>query len=138
MKTPMGWARAQLIYDKLPHLPKFNTLLEAMCLLVRSHHSRASTLGVRAQAQAALGGEAAEKAWKDFTNHMNRVQIEDTTARMRARLDDLGKIKEIRMRPLLPTRPVKELPRVNNPRAKKIFSELRPLSKRPRRARDLR
>jgi len=138
MKTPLGWARAQLIYDKLFSLPKYNSLLEAMCLLVQQHRLRSSTLGVRAQAQAALGGEAAEKAWTDFTNHMNRVRIEDTTAKMRARLQDVAKIKEIRVRPLMPTRPVKSIPRVHNPKAAKILSELRPLSKRPRRARDLR
>lgn len=96
----MGWARAQLIYDKLDRPPPLGSLLELTCLIVQRERARLELLGARAQAQAALGGESAESAFKEFASAYSRVETEDTTQKMKEQLEKLKEIKEIRFRPI--------------------------------------
>ena len=139
LKTPLGWTRAQLVYDKLSSPPSYGTLLEAMCVLVHRYKQQLELLGARAQAQAALGGEAAEKAFKEFSNFVSRVETEDSTRKMRERLKEIEKIKEIRFRPLVSTRRTLNVPRVTREQVEKsgiLDQQLRPVKRRrPRRAR---
>lgn len=109
----MGWARAQLVYDKLDKPPPFGSLLELMCLVIQRERAQLALLGARAQAQAALGGESAETAFKEYASAYSRVETEDTTRKMREQIEELKKIKEIHMRPLVPTTRQLKLPVVS-------------------------
>lgn len=139
LRTPLGWTRAQLVYDKLSGPPSYGTLLEAMCVLVHRYRQKLELLGARAQAQAALGGEAAEEAFKDFSNFVSRVETEDNTRKMRERLKEIEKIKEIRFRPLVSTKRTLNVPRVSREQVEKsgiLDNQLRPVkTRRPKRAR---
>lgn len=66
--------------------------------------------GVRAQAQAAIGGDKAVDAFSEFRDLVNRVDIADRNERLKGRLEKLKEIKEIRFRPLVdPARRVTQL-----------------------------
>ena len=99
MSTPLGWARANLYYDKLKDIPSFGSLREAACLLVWKNRIEILQAQTRATAQAALGGENAEKAFNDLISLINRVEISDKKDKMSERLKNLRDIKEIRFRP---------------------------------------
>ena len=103
MNTPLGWARANVIYEKMAGLPRPGTLAEVMFILVWKERQRLHVAGTRAQAQAAIGGEAAVDAFKEFTDMVNRVDIKSRNDRMRENLERLKEIKEIRFRPLVET-----------------------------------
>lgn len=140
MKTPLGWARAQLIYDRLVKPPPYGSLLELMCLVVQRERAQLTVLGARAQAQAALGGESAESAFKDFVNASNRVETADVKRRMQEQLEKLKEIKEIRVTPLVSTERRLNLPTVTVGQLKEagiLSDQMRPegLPQRPQRAR---
>jgi hypothetical protein len=111
-----------------------------MCVLVHRYLQHLEFLGVRAQAQAALGGESAEKAFQEFHDFMSRVETEDTTAKMRERLKEIEKIKEIRFQPLVSIERKNEVPRVSRSSILErglLDHQLRPVSPpstRPKRA----
>jgi len=67
MSTPLGWARANLIFEKEPR-PKPGSLVELIFLLVFFAKQRAKFTEVRAQTQAAIDteGDASAKAFDDF------------------------------------------------------------------------
>lgn len=139
----MGWARAQLVYDRLNKLPPYGSLLELMCLVVQRERAQLAVLGVRAQAQASLGGESAEAAFKDFVNAVKRVETEDTKVRLAAQLEKLKEIKEIRFKPLGTTDKKLKLPTVNAQALRDsgvLLDQMRPtgLPARPQRARQQR
>ena len=139
----MGWARAQLVYDHLTKLPPYGSLLELMCLVVQRERAQLAVLGARAQAQAALGGESAEAAFKDFVNAVKRVETEDTKVRLQAQLEKLKEIKEIRFKPLGTTDKKLKLPTVNAHALREsgaLADQMRPtgLPERPQRARQQR
>lgn len=71
-----------------------------MCLVVQRERAQLSILGARAQAQAALGGDSAEAAFKEFVNAASRVETEDTKKRLQGQLEKLKEIKEIRFQPI--------------------------------------
>jgi hypothetical protein len=71
-----------------------------MCLAVQRYRRNLMAAGARAQAQSALGGDAAEAAFKDFTDLLTRVEKQDTEGKMRKKLAQLAEIKEIRFKPL--------------------------------------
>lgn len=54
---------------------------------------------VRAQAQAAVGGDAAVEAFQEFKKTLNRVEVEDREKKLKAALDEWGKVPEIRFQP---------------------------------------
>ena len=99
----MGWARAQLIFDKMSAPPRYGSLLELMCLTVQRERASLALLGARAQAQAAIGGEAAEAAFKEYVNAASRVELANTKKKMHDQIEELKKIKEIRFQPLTST-----------------------------------
>jgi hypothetical protein len=106
-----------------------------MCVLVHRYAKHLDFLGVRAQAQAALGGDSAEKAFKEFHDFMSRVETEDTTKKMRERLEDIKKIKEIRFKPLVSISRKHDVPRVSRKSvidSGVLDQQLRPIRK-PRR-----
>jgi len=101
MKSPLGWARANLIYDKYVGLPVYGTLVEAMFLMVWRQRMSISLAQVRATAQASIGGDSAVDAFNEFRDLMNRRELEEKKDRMRERLEKIKQIKEIRFRPVL-------------------------------------
>jgi hypothetical protein len=111
-----------------------------MCLVVQRERAQLSVLGARAQAQAALGGDAAEAAFKDFVNANNRVETEDVKKRMQAQLEKLKEIKEIRVTPLASTEKRVKLPTITAGQLRAsgvLVDQMRPegLPQRPARAR---
>ena len=100
LKTPVGWARANLILAK-GDLPEYGTLLEAMCLLVWKENCDIMLAQTRATAQASLGGDKAAAAFKDFSNLLNRTVVEKKKDVMRERLEKIKKIKMIKFRPII-------------------------------------
>lgn len=54
---------------------------------------------VRAQAQAAVGGDAAVEAFQEFKKTLNRVEVEDREKKLKTALNEWSKIPEIRFQP---------------------------------------
>lgn len=54
---------------------------------------------VRAQAQAAIGGEAAVEAFQEFKKTLNRVEVEDREKKLKTALNEWSRIPEIRFQP---------------------------------------
>lgn len=100
MNSPLGWARANIFYEKMIGPPKPGTLAEVLCLMVWKARQTQMLARVRATAQAALGGDTAVDAYSEFRDLINRVEIKDRNERMRKQLENLKEIKEIRFRPL--------------------------------------
>ena len=71
MTTPLGWARANLIYEKEPR-PKPGSLVEVVFLLVFFMRQRTLFQKTRVLAQAAIDhkGEETLKAFKDLQKEM--------------------------------------------------------------------
>jgi hypothetical protein len=129
-----------LIYDQLHKPPPYGSLLELTCLIVQRERAQLQVLGARAQAQAALGGESAESAFKDFVNANNRVETEDVKKRLSVQLEKLKEIKEIRFKPMEVTGKQLKLPTVTADQLKAsgvLLDQMRPvgLPQRPQRAR---
>jgi hypothetical protein len=53
----------------------------------------------RAVAQAALGGESAAEAFKDYQNIVNKATVEKETKSMHERLEGLKKMQHVKFRP---------------------------------------
>jgi len=103
MRTPLGWARANVFYDMSRSVPTPGSLAEVLCLMVFKARQGQMVAGARAQAQAALGGDKAVEAFNDFKNLIHRTEIKDTKDRMAEAMEELKEIKEIRFRPLKAT-----------------------------------
>ena len=82
MSSPVGWARANVLYDTSSRPPRYGTLEEAAYLLVWKTRRDIQVAGVRAQAQAAIGGDKALDAFSDFSNLINRVELEELYFKM--------------------------------------------------------
>ena len=99
-------------------------------------------LANRAQAQAAIGGEKAGKAFDDYIQHVSRVQREDADQRMKERLDVIRSIKEIRFRPLTSVQRSFNLPTVDAKKLRdsgRLRDQMRAVpARRPTRARNKR
>ena len=54
---------------------------------------------VRAQAQAAVGGDAAVEAFQEFKKTLNRVEVEDREKKLKTALNEWSKVPEIRFQP---------------------------------------
>lgn len=93
--------------------PPYGSLLELLCLTVQRERAQLALLGARAQAQASLGGDSAEAAFKEYVNAFSRVETEDTKKKMQEQIEELKKIKEIRFKPLVPTAKKINLPVVS-------------------------
>jgi len=115
MKTPLGWARANLVYHKLNKVPKYGSLLESMCLLLWKELLDIDVAQARAQAQASIGGEEASKAFKDYSSLVFRDKIKEEEQRdvMRERFAKVAKMGVISFQPVeMPKAKGGVLPRV--------------------------
>lgn len=79
LKTPLGWARANLYYDKCT-LPQYGSWAEYICLVVYRARVTQDIQQVRALAQAAVGGEDATKAFEDFRDVVLRIDKREREA----------------------------------------------------------
>lgn len=95
----MGWARANLAYDKAP-LPEPGTLTEVVFLMVQHLRVQREVAQTRALAQAGLGGEAAQDAWKNFTDIVYRQANTAQKERMAEALQGVRNMGPIAVRPL--------------------------------------
>ena len=100
LDTPLGWARANVFYDKLLHPPEPGTLVEMLCLIIWKARQSVALAGARAQAQASIGGKEAIEAFNDYRDLVNRVEREDKQKKMKQALDGMKNIKAIRVTPL--------------------------------------
>jgi hypothetical protein len=70
--TPLGWARANMLYDMLAEPPTPGSPVESLMILVWQMRQDAQYYQIRAIVQASVeasdGGEAAQKAWGSFTD----------------------------------------------------------------------
>ena len=100
LESPLGWARANVIYETSAGPPKPGTLAEAMFMIVWKARQAIEVAGTKATAQAAIGGEAATEAFSHYRDLVNRVEVEDRSKKMREALEHLKEIKEIQFRPI--------------------------------------
>lgn len=96
----MGWARANIIYDKFEGRPKYGSLMEVLLMLVWKKKQVIYAAHIRAMAQSALGGKEAEEAYKDFIQELTQVSPENNKDELRERLEDMKKIQAIKVTPL--------------------------------------
>ncbi len=99
LKTPLGWARANVAYDTCSRTPEYGSLVEVMCLLVWKARTTQEVAAVRATAQASLGGEKASEAFSDYQGLMDRRSTENKDEAMREKLDRLKKMETIKFSP---------------------------------------
>lgn len=99
LNSPVGWARANVIYDKGP-LPRFGTLLEALHLLVWKSRTTLRVAETRAVAQAALGGDAAADAFKEYRDQVNKAVVEQERKNLAAQMDSLKTMGHVKFRPV--------------------------------------
>lgn len=125
--------RANVLYDTIGRPPEYGTLLEAALLLVWNTRQRVDIAEARAIAQAALGGEKAIEAFKDYQSLATRTELEDRASKMREQMQELSKIQEIRFKPLAEPARTMHLP-VYRAEPKDIPDNLRPVSARTGRA----
>ena len=102
MNTPLGWARANVIYDTMARPPRSGTLAEVLAIMVWRARVSQEVAGVRAQVQGALGGDAAVDAFSEFRDLVNRVEVKERSDKMRERLKNIEKVEAIRFKPLAP------------------------------------
>ena len=100
MNTPLGWARANIVYEKMIGPPKPGTLAEVLCIMIWKARQSMGIAQARALAQASLGGDKAVDAFSEYRDLVNRVEIKERTDKMRERLSAMQDIKEIRFKPL--------------------------------------
>jgi len=102
MKTPLGWARANLVYQKLNKVPKYGSLLESMCLILWKELLDIDVAQARAQAQAALGGKEASEAFKDYSGLVFREKEtkEQSKDIMRERFEKVASMGPITFDPI--------------------------------------
>lgn len=70
--TPLGWARANIVYDMQHEPPPPGSPMESVMILVWQMRQDIEYYGTRALVQAAIdiqdGGKAADEAWKKYTD----------------------------------------------------------------------
>lgn len=110
-----------MLYDTFHRPPRYNSLEEAALLLVWKARRDVQIAGVRAQAQAAIGGDKALDAFSDFRNLINRVELEEKSTKMREQLENLKTIKEIRFQPLQSAEKTAKLPHVGRAQVNELL-----------------
>lgn len=124
-----------MFYDTLRAPPQPSTLAEAVCLLVLKHRQEVAISGARAQAQASLGGKAAQEAFQEYVNKILRVEVADRTQKQKEALESLKNIKEIRFKPMGPPAGRRKVRKVTHrPVPQGLQKHLNPVSTRPSRA----
>lgn len=102
--TPLGWARANLLYDMHKGPPKHGSLAEAALLIIWKARVSEDVAKTRAVAQAAVGGDKATEAFSDFTNLVNRQTDAAQKVSMKDKLDKLKEMKTIKFTPMEETK----------------------------------
>lgn len=69
----MGWAKANLVYDKYDGIPPDGSPLETVMLLVWVERQQASLLATRALVQASVSKEDSKDAIKAFEEYCKRM-----------------------------------------------------------------
>lgn len=100
MNTPLGWAKANIVYEKMVGPPKPGTLAEVLCIMVWKARQSQTIAQSRALAQASLGGDQAVEAFSEYRDLVNHVEIKERTDKMRERLEAMQDIKQINFKPL--------------------------------------
>lgn len=108
----MGWARANIIYDKKQGLPGYGTLEEVMFMLVWQKRRVIQAMQTRAVAQSALGGKEAEEAYKDFISELTQTKEKKRNDDLRDKLENMKKIQAIKVTPLETASPKRTLKKV--------------------------
>ena len=75
--------------------------------MVWRRRQQLSIAGVRATAQASLGGEAALDAFKDFRDQVNSVEVESQKTDMRKTLERWSKVPALSFTPMASIGPKK-------------------------------
>jgi len=70
----MGWARANVVYDKTQGMPEYGTIEETMFLLLWYKRQAIKVGEVRALAQSSLGGSEAEDAFKEYISKVSNTR----------------------------------------------------------------
>lgn len=107
----MGWARANVLYDKGP-FPETGTLQEVVHMVVFQARQNADIARVRASAQAALGGDKAVEAFQAFRDLLTSPTRNKNKADMAEALKKIGEMGPISFRPLINVRH-KPMPRIH-------------------------
>ena len=82
-------------------------MLESVLLLVWRRRQQLSIAEVRATAQAALGGDAALDAFKEFRDQVNSVEVESQKTDMRKTLERWSKVPALSFAPMASIGPKK-------------------------------
>ena len=99
MSTPLGWARANILYDTNKGVPKYGSLVEASCLLVWKSRISEEVAKIRATAQASLGGDSAPEAFADYQRMVSRRVEEEKKESMHEKLERLKDMRTIKFKP---------------------------------------
>lgn len=116
--TPLGWARANLIYDTIRDRPKPGSPMESVLLLVWQMRQEIEYYAVRAVVQASIDpdeGKSTQDAWKSFTEQFYPYLMEQVKRGDRAAVEYL--VKEVKKGPL---RVIPLMPLVKSRMRKKI------------------
>lgn len=81
-------------------------------MLVWKRRQVISAMQTRAVAQSALGGKEAEQAYKDFIEELTHTQDEKRHDHLREKLENIQKIKAIKITPLETAVPKRTLKKV--------------------------
>ena len=75
MKTPLGWARANMMYDLLDKPPKTGSVLEALCLMVQMRRQIIRLYGMHTVVQAVRASEddSGEAVQESFSRYRDSV-----------------------------------------------------------------
>jgi len=107
--TPVGWARANMLYDMQTEPPPPGSPLESIFILVWQMRQDAEYHAVRAVVQSSVDagddGNALQDAWKGFTEHFYPHLKEEQSRYKQAAMARLKKESErgpLAVRPLAP------------------------------------
>jgi hypothetical protein len=97
----LGWARANLLYDKGP-MPAPNTLNEVMCLIVWQRRQAQQAAVQQATVQALVGAKTdAVKTFNTYKDNLFRAKNKERAERMQRALSRIGSMAPIEVTSLL-------------------------------------
>ena len=99
LNTPLGWARANVLYDCAKQPPKYGSLMEIVLLLVYNSRVAQGMAATRAVAQASIGGEAAVEAFTQYTDIVTKRVKDKKKSDMRDKLEKLKDMQMVKFRP---------------------------------------
>jgi hypothetical protein len=99
LNTPLGWARANVLYDCSKQPPKHGSLMEVVLLMVFNSRVAQGMAATRAVAQASIGGDAAVEAFTEYTDIVTKRVKDKKKSDMREKLDKLKDMQMVKFRP---------------------------------------